>query len=157
MIFFVLSFRCCFLRIHTPKIKRALIEFVGGGGAFLLALASLDSFAASGCSGFSDCERIFCELEYQIDQANHEGNQRKARGLNIALESAKLNCADSRLRRGLTDKIRESEASLVEYAYGLKEAQVSGRGDKVKTYLRRIEEEQDKLDELLNERAELDR
>ncbi|MGO2159478.1 DUF1090 family protein [Vibrio toranzoniae] len=120
-----------------------------------LCVLSFHSFASSHCGDLSGCQRKSCEIEYQIDKAKEYGNQHKVDGLTIALKEVKANCTNDGLKDKIAEKIESSEEDLAEYREDLKEAKQSGKAQKVKKYQRKIEDEIEERDRLVEELAEI--
>jgi multidrug resistance efflux pump len=120
---------------------------------FLLSALSFGALASSNCSGLAGCERKFCELEGQIEQARESGHTHRLAGLTKALRAARQSCTDEGLRRELADDIRNSEGELADYRADLKAARAAGKQDKVDKYQRKIREEQDELKRLRRQQA----
>lgn len=123
--------------------------------ALSLCVLSFHSFASSHCGDLSGCERKSCEIEYQIDKAKEYGNQHKVDGLTKALKEVKANCTNDGLKDKIAEKIESSEEDLAEYREDLKEAKQSGKAQKVKKYQRKIEDEIEERDRLVEELAEI--
>ena len=120
-----------------------------------LCVLSFHSFASSHCGNLSGCQRKSCEIEYQIDKAKEYGNQHKVDGLTKALKEVKANCTNDGLKDKIAEKIESSEEDLAEYREDLKEAKQSGKAQKVKKYQRKIEDEIEERDRLVEELAEI--
>ncbi|MGB1972625.1 MAG: DUF1090 domain-containing protein [Vibrio toranzoniae] len=120
-----------------------------------LCVLSFHSFASSHCGDLSGCQRKSCEIEYQIDKAKEYGNQHKVDGLTKALKEVKANCTNDGLKDKIAEKIESSEEDLAEYREDLKEAKQSGKAQKVKKYQRKIEDEIEERDRLVEELAEI--
>lgn len=120
-----------------------------------LCVLSFHSFASSHCGDLSGCQRKSCEIEYQIDKAKEYGNQHKVDGLTKALKEVKANCTNDGLKDKIAEKIESSEEDLSEYREDLKEAKQSGKAQKVKKYQRKIEDEIEERDRLVEELAEI--
>lgn len=131
-------------------------NWVSKGSILILCALSLGSIASEGCSNLSGCERKFCEMESQIEQARHSNNQDRIDGLTTALEAAKSSCTDADLKRELVDEIRESEDDLAEYMSDLSEARSSGKAGKVEKYQKKIREEKIELERLSKELSEIE-
>ncbi|MBT2916886.1 DUF1090 domain-containing protein [Vibrio anguillarum] len=121
----------------------------------VLSILSFYSFASLNCSGFSGCERKYCEIEQQIESAQLANNQKKIEGLKVALAEAKSNCSDTKLKQALADEIKETKDKIAEYNLDLQEAKGSGKDNKVRKYQNKIQEEERKLESLLQELSEL--
>ncbi|AQP37298.1 DUF1090 domain-containing protein [Vibrio sp. 2-2(8)] len=121
----------------------------------VLSILSFYSFASLNCSGFSGCERKYCEIEQQIESAQLANNQKKIEGLKVALAEAKSNCSDTKLKQDLADEIKETKDKIAEYNLDLQEAKGSGKDNKVRKYQNKIQEEERKLESLLQELSEL--
>ncbi|OEE38721.1 hypothetical protein A1QS_15545 [Vibrio ordalii FS-238] len=121
----------------------------------VLSILSFYSFASLNCSGFSGCERKYCEIEQQIENAQLANNQKKIEGLKVALAEAKSNCSDTKLKQDLADEIKETKDKIAEYNLDLQEAKGSGKDNKVRKYQNKIQEEERKLESLLQELSEL--
>ena len=120
-----------------------------------LCVLSFHSFASSQCEDLSGCERKSCEIEYQIDKAKEYSNQHKVDGLTKALKEVKANCTNDGLKDKIAEKIESSEEDLAEYREDLEEAKQSGKTQKVKKYQRKIEDEIEERDRLVEELAEI--
>ncbi|WP_235653437.1 DUF1090 domain-containing protein [Vibrio anguillarum] len=106
----------------------------------------------------SGCERKYCEIEQQIESAQLSNNQKKIKGLKVALAEAKSNCSDTKLKQDLADEIKETKETkdkIAEYNLDLQEAKGSGKDNKVRKYQNKIQEEERKLESLLQELSEL--
>ncbi|MDQ2166455.1 DUF1090 domain-containing protein [Vibrio anguillarum] len=121
----------------------------------VLSILSFYSFASLNCSGLSGCERKYCEIEQQIESAQLSNNQKKIKGLKVALAEAKSNCSDTKLKQDLADEIKETKDKIAEYNLDLQEAKGSGKDNKVRKYQNKIQEEERKLESLLQELSEL--
>ncbi|OXX34125.1 hypothetical protein B9J90_13340 [Vibrio sp. V09_P4A23P171] len=121
----------------------------------VLSILSFYSFASLNCSGFSGCEKKYCEIEQQIESAQLANNQKKIEGLKVALAEAKSNCSDTKLKQDLADEIKETKDKIAEYNLDLQEAKGSGKDNKVRKYQNKIQEEERKLESLLQELSEL--
>ncbi|WP_286303017.1 DUF1090 domain-containing protein [Vibrio apostichopi] len=120
-----------------------------------LCVLSFHGFASSQCGDLSGCERKSCEIEYQIDKAKEYGNQHKVDGLTKALKEVKANCTNDSLKDKIAEKIESSEEDLAEYREDLEEAKQSGKTQKVKKYQRKIEDELEERDRLMEELSEI--
>ncbi|MGG7617718.1 DUF1090 domain-containing protein [Vibrio anguillarum] len=136
-------------------MKRANVKLMLKASGVVLSILSFYSFASLNCSGFSGCERKYCEIEQQIESAQLANNQKKIEGLKVALAEAKSNCSDTKLKQDLADEIKETKDKIAEYNLDLQEAKGSGKDNKVRKYQNKIQEEERKLESLLQELSEL--
>ena len=136
-------------------MKRANVNLMFKSSGVVLSILSFYSFASLNCSGFSGCERKYCEIEQQIESAQLANNQKKIEGLKVALAEAKSNCSDTKLKQDLADEIKETKDKIAEYNLDLQEAKRSGKDNKVRKYQNKIQEEERKLESLLQELSEL--
>ncbi|WP_231564231.1 MULTISPECIES: DUF1090 domain-containing protein [Vibrio] len=136
-------------------MKRANVKLMLKASGVVLSILSFYSFASLNCSGFSGCERKYCEIEQQIESAQLANNQKKIEGLKVALAEAKSNCSDIKLKQDLADEIKETKDKIAEYNLDLQEAKGSGKDNKVRKYQNKIQEEERKLESLLQELSEL--
>ncbi|WP_254918606.1 DUF1090 domain-containing protein [Vibrio sp. V12_P9A6T4] len=136
-------------------MKRANVKLMLKSSGVVLSILSFYSFASLNCSGFSGCERKYCEIEQQIESAQLANNQKKIEGLKVALAEAKSNCSDTKLKQDLADEIKETKDKIAEYNLDLQEAKGSGKDNKVRKYQNKIQEEERKLESLLQELSEL--
>ncbi|WP_017045843.1 DUF1090 domain-containing protein [Vibrio ordalii] len=136
-------------------MKRANVKLMLKASGVVLSILSFYSFASLNCSGFSGCERKYCEIEQQIENAQLANNQKKIEGLKVALAEAKSNCSDTKLKQDLADEIKETKDKIAEYNLDLQEAKGSGKDNKVRKYQNKIQEEERKLESLLQELSEL--
>ncbi|MCC4238539.1 DUF1090 domain-containing protein [Vibrio anguillarum] len=136
-------------------MKRANVNLMLKASGVVLSILSFYSFASLNCSGFSGCERKYCEIEQQIESAQLANNQKKIEGLKVALAEAKSNCSDTKLKQDLADEIKETKDKIAEYNLDLQEAKGSGKDNKVRKYQNKIQEEERKLESLLQELSEL--
>ncbi|WP_249339383.1 DUF1090 domain-containing protein [Vibrio sp. B1-2] len=136
-------------------MKRANVNLMLKASGVVLSILSFYSFASLNCSGFSGCERKYCEIEQQIESAQLANNQKKIEGLKVALAEAKSNCSDTKLKQDLADEIKETKDKIAEYNLDLQEAKRSGKDNKVRKYQNKIQEEERKLESLLQELSEL--
>ncbi|WP_249371419.1 DUF1090 domain-containing protein [Vibrio sp. 2-2(8)] len=136
-------------------MKRANVNLMLKTSGVVLSILSFYSFASLNCSGFSGCERKYCEIEQQIESAQLANNQKKIEGLKVALAEAKSNCSDTKLKQDLADEIKETKDKIAEYNLDLQEAKGSGKDNKVRKYQNKIQEEERKLESLLQELSEL--
>ena len=65
--------------------------------AFMALLLPSQVLASPQCADAVGCERKFCEMERQIDEAEKQGNRRQAAGLETALAEARKSCTDTSL------------------------------------------------------------
>ncbi|MEH6565795.1 MAG: DUF1090 domain-containing protein [Halopseudomonas sp.] len=110
----------------------------------LVALTSSPALATSECAALKGCERKFCEIQHELDQAQAADNSHKAAGLSRSLTQAKANCTDESLISDLQDDLAESHEDMQEYQADLEEAQRDADAEKVAKYQSKIAEE--KLD-----------
>ncbi|WP_234782747.1 MULTISPECIES: DUF1090 domain-containing protein [Vibrio] len=136
-------------------MKRANVNLMLKASGVVLSILSFYSFASLNCSGLSGCERKYCEIEQQIESAQLSNNQKKIKGLKVALAEAKSNCSDTKLKQDLADEIKETKDKIAEYNLDLQEAKGSGKDNKVRKYQNKIQEEERKLESLLQELSEL--
>jgi len=136
-------------------MKRANVNLMFKSSGVVLSILSFYSFASLNCSGFSGCERKYCGIEQQIESAQLANNQKKIEGLKVALAEAKSNCSDTKLKQDLADEIKETKDKIAEYNLDLQEAKRSGKDNKVRKYQNKIQEEERKLESLLQELSEL--
>ena len=136
-------------------MKRANVNLMFKSSGVVLSILSFYSFASLNCSGFSGCERKYCEIEQQIESAQLANNQKKIEGLKVALAEAKSNCSDTKLKQDLAYEIKETKDKIAEYNLDLQEAKRSGKDNKVRKYQNKIQEEERKLESLLQELSEL--
>ncbi|WP_255211884.1 DUF1090 domain-containing protein [Vibrio sp. V09_P4A23P171] len=136
-------------------MKRANVNLMLKASGVVLSILSFYSFASLNCSGFSGCEKKYCEIEQQIESAQLANNQKKIEGLKVALAEAKSNCSDTKLKQDLADEIKETKDKIAEYNLDLQEAKGSGKDNKVRKYQNKIQEEERKLESLLQELSEL--
>ncbi|WP_235652743.1 DUF1090 domain-containing protein [Vibrio anguillarum] len=136
-------------------MKRVNVRLMLKTSGVVLSILSFYSFASLNCSGFSGCERKYCEIEQQIESAQLANNQKKIEGLKVALAEAKSNCSDTKLKQDLADEIKETKDKIAEYNLDLQEAKGSGKDNKVRKYQNKIQEEERKLESLLQELSEL--
>ncbi|MGC7897129.1 DUF1090 domain-containing protein [Vibrio anguillarum] len=115
-------------------MKRANVNLMLKASGVVLSILSFYSFASLNCSGFSGCERKYCEIEQQIESAQLANNQKKIEGLKVALAEAKSNCSDTKLKQDLADEIKETKDKIAEYNLDLQEAKGSGKDNKVRKY-----------------------
>ncbi|KWT99695.1 DUF1090 family protein [Vibrio toranzoniae] len=125
------------------------------GSILFLYAFSFTSMASTECDALTGCEKKFCEIEYQIKKAEQYDNQYKVERLTTALKAAKANCTNDGLKDKIAEKIESSEEDLAEYREDLKEAKQSGKAQKVKKYQRKIEDEIEERDRLVEELAEI--
>ncbi|MED5432502.1 MAG: DUF1090 domain-containing protein [Pseudomonadota bacterium] len=110
--------------------------------------------ASPQCADAVGCERKFCEMERQIDEAEKQGNRRQAAGLETALAEARKSCTDTSLYQDMAEDIDASESDLAEYREDLEQARREGDTRKVAKYLQKIEEEKEELEALKREQAD---
>ncbi|WP_220494515.1 DUF1090 domain-containing protein [Shewanella sp. SG44-6] len=115
-------------------MKRANVNLMFKSSGVVLSILSFYSFASLNCSGFSGCERKYCEIEQQIESAQLANNQKKIEGLKVALAEAKSNCSDTKLKQDLAYEIKETKDKIAEYNLDLQEAKGSGKDNKVRKY-----------------------
>ena len=82
--------------------------------ALVVGSLSAPVTASSRCDGLVGCERKFCEIETQIDNAEKQANADKVAGLEKALAEARDHCTDDSLRQELKDDIEESRSDLLD-------------------------------------------
>jgi len=104
--------------------------------------------ASSRCDGLAGCERKFCEIETQIDNAEKQANADKVAGLKKALSEARDHCTDDSLRQELKDDIKEARSDLLDYQEDLDEARADGDEEKVAKYQKKIADEITELEAL---------
>ncbi|WP_434567342.1 DUF1090 domain-containing protein [Vibrio chagasii] len=125
------------------------------GSILLLSAFSFSSMASTTCNSLTGCEKKFCEIEHQIEQAKQYDNQYKVDRLTTALKAANENCTNEGLKDDLREKIESNEKDLAEYQADLEKAKQDNRSDKIKKYQRKIEKEQRKIDDLKQELSEI--
>ena len=125
------------------------------GPILLLSAFSFSSMASTTCNSLIGCEKKFCEIEHQIEQAKQYDNQYKVERLTKALKATKENCTNEALKDELREKIESNEEDLAEYQADLEKAKQDNRSDKIKKYQRKIEKEQRKIDDLKQELSEI--
>lgn len=125
------------------------------GSILLLSAFSFSSMASTQCNSLTGCEKKFCEIEYQIEQAKQYDNQYKVDRLTTALKAAKENCTNEGLKDDLREKIESNEEDLAEYQADLEKAKQGNKSDKIKKYQRKIDKEQRKINDLKQELSEI--
>lgn len=123
---------------------------------FLFLLSPVPALASSDCGNLKGCERKLCGIETQLNTAQEKGNKHEAGGLQKALEGAKEHCTDERLKEELVEDIEDAKEDIIEYKADLKEAEEGGKADKVRKYLRKIEEQNSKIKRYENELSHFD-
>ena len=103
------------------------------------------------CKDRIGCEKRFCEIERQIKIAKEYGNERKLKGLNIALSESKSNCSDESIIKALNSKIDDIQDDILKYENDLKEAIEYKKENKILKYNNKIEEKKLKLKRLESE------
>lgn len=124
--------------------------------AVVMFLMSSPGIASSACAGLSGCERKFCEIEVQIEDARANGNPHTAEGLSKALAEARSGCSDASLRRDLLEDIDEAKNDIAEYEKELREAMEAGKESKLSKYREKIAQERIKLERLQGELSALE-
>jgi DNA repair exonuclease SbcCD ATPase subunit len=125
------------------------------GSLLFLCAFSFNSMASTQCDALTDCEKKFCEIEYQIKKAEQYDNQYKVERLTKALKAAKENCTNEGLKDDLREKIESNEQDLAEYQADLEEAKRDERADKIRKYEGKVEKELRKIDELKQKLAQI--
>ena len=125
------------------------------GSILLLSAFSFSSMASTTCNSLTGCEKKFCEIEHQIEQAKQYDNQYKVDRLTTALKAAKENCSNEGLKDDLREKIESNEEDLAEYQADLEKAKQGNKSDKIKKYQRKIDKEQRKINDLKQELSEI--
>ena len=129
------------------------IRFGAVLSGMVIAVLAGNSLAASRCVDLSACERKFCEIERQLEQAQRANQQQKVDGLRRALANAKANCSDHQLRRELLDDIEETQAEIADHWQDLHQAEQDGDAAKIIKYRDKLEAKQQELESLLQQRA----
>ncbi|MFG0887117.1 DUF1090 domain-containing protein [Vibrio sp. CJQ_6] len=111
----------------------------------LLALLPLShALADEALKGCAAKEHAILE---QIESAKKYDNQRKLEGLEEALSQVRQHCTDEGLLRNRQAKVRKQEREVEERIQDLKDAQASGKQDKIKKRMRKLEEAKAELEE----------
>ena len=121
--------------------------------AFAVACLSATAMASPECAEMTGCDRKFCEMERQRDEAEKKGNAHQVAGLQKALSAAKENCTDEGLYQELAEDIEAAEADMAEYREDLEEALQEGDKEKITKYRKKLEEEKAELESLKSEQA----
>lgn len=131
----------------TPTIFSGPLVVALCLAALVAATPSLAQTQAS-CSALKGCEQKFCEMEVQLNMAKQTGDNNKLAGLQMALDNARTNCSDNRLKEGLTEKLADANKELVKYQADLQQAELDGKKDKVVKYRKKLEETSSEINRL---------
>lgn len=129
-------------------MKKMNPGFIFKASALAVTLFSMPAMASEECADLTGCDRKFCEMERQIEEAKNNGNPHKVAGLKKALSEAKENCTDEGLYQDLQEEVDASKSDLAGYEEDLAEARQDGEDKKVAKYLRKIQEEKTELEQL---------
>lgn len=129
-------------------MKKMNVGFIFKASALAVTLFSMPAMASPKCADLTGCDRKFCEMERQMEEAKNNANLHKVAGLKKALSEAKKNCTDEGLYQDLQEEVDASKSDLAGYEEDLAEARQDGEDKKVAKYLRKIQEEKTELEQL---------
>lgn len=118
---------------------------------FSLALGLSGPALASGPA----CAQKIAGIETQIQHAKESGNQNRIRGLERALSAARNHCTDAGLISDKEEEIAEKQDDIDDILEDMREKEEEGRFDKVKKLERKLAHEQEDLEVLKQELAEI--
>ncbi|WP_046219998.1 DUF1090 domain-containing protein [Photobacterium halotolerans] len=121
------------------------------GFSFLATIATFPSLAQESLRG---CDAKAYEIQQQIEYAKNNDNTHRVAGLEKALQAVRDHCTDEGLMRDRLAKVNEKEQEVAERTLELKDAQESGRADKIEKRMNKLKEAEA---ELAAARSELDK
>lgn len=111
--------------------------------AMLLALP----FSADAESALTGCAAKRDNIEQQIRYAETHGNAYRVEGLKKAYAEVVANCSDASLKKEREADVRKKQQKLIEREQELKDANASGRTDKIAKKQAKLEEARAELKE----------
>lgn len=122
----------------------------------LLALASLLVFMpAAGVEAASGCASKEAHIQAKIAAAKQQGNDAALAGLETALSEVRRWCRDDSLLGKAEMRVQEKRAEVAEQELELREAQATGKADKIAKRERKLREAREELQEAIAERDAL--
>ncbi|WP_299496665.1 DUF1090 domain-containing protein [uncultured Shewanella sp.] len=110
--------------------------------SFILISFSFQTQASPNCENLIGCKQKYCEINQQLTLAKKYNNINKVNELNTALQQAKANCTNTKLKAELTKKITKEKEKLAEYDADLISAESAGKKDKIHKYQNKISEKE---------------
>lgn len=102
------------------------------------------------------CAQKLAGIEQQIQHATEAGNSRREAGLERALSAVRNHCTDTDLLADKKDEIKDKLEDIAELREEIQEKEAEGRLDKVAKLERKLRHEQEELDILQRELAEIE-
>ncbi|MBY0417081.1 MAG: DUF1090 domain-containing protein [Pararheinheimera sp.] len=124
--------------------------------AALLANAPAVAQTQASCNALKGCEQKFCEMEIQLNMAKQTGDNNQISGVQMALDNARTNCSDTKLKDALTAKLAQANQELVRYQADLQQAELQGKKDKVMKYKKKLEEATSEIKRLNDQLSQLE-
>lgn len=122
----------------------------------LLALAVLLVFMpAGGAEAASGCAAKEAHIQAKIAAAKQQGNDAALAGLETALSEVRRWCRDDSLLGKAEMRVQEKRAEVAEQELELREAQATGKADKIAKRERKLREAREELQEAIAERDAL--
>lgn len=112
------------------------------GLSFLATIATFPSLAQEPLKG---CDAKAYEIQQQIEYAKSNDNTHRVTGLEKALKEVRDHCTDEGLMRERLAKVNEKEQEVAERTLELKDAQESGRADKIEKRMNKLKEAEAEL------------
>ncbi|WP_233078116.1 DUF1090 domain-containing protein [Rheinheimera soli] len=124
--------------------------------AALIAVSPVVAQSQASCSSLKGCELKFCEMEIQLNLAKQTGDNDQVAGLQMALDNARTNCSENKLKDDLTEKLADANKDLVKYQADLQQAEQDGKKDKVLKYRKKLEETSSEIKRLKDQLSHLE-
>ena len=124
--------------------------------AALVANAPAVAQTQASCNALKGCEQKFCEMEIQLNMAKQTGDNNQISGVQMALDNARTNCSDTKLKDALTAKLAQANQELVRYQADLQQAELQGKKDKVMKYKKKLEEVTSEIKRLNDQLSQLE-
>lgn len=122
----------------------------------LLALAGLFVFMpAVSAEAASGCASKEAHIQAKIAAAKQQGNDAALAGLETALSEVRRWCRDDSLLGKAEMRVQEKRAEVAEQELELREAQATGKADKIAKRERKLREAREELQEAIAERDAL--
>lgn len=122
----------------------------------LLALAGILVFMpAATAEAASGCAAKEAHIQAKIAAAKQQGNDAALAGLETALSEVRRWCRDDSLLGKAEMRVQEKRAEVAEQELELREAQATGKADKIAKRGRKLREAREELQEAIAERDAL--
>ena len=122
----------------------------------LLTLAGLlVLMPAAGAEAASGCASKEAHIQAKIAAAKQQGNDAALAGLETALSEVRRWCWDDSLLGKAEMRVQEKRAEVAEQELELREAQATGKADKIAKRERKLREAREELQEAIAERDAL--